>query len=288
MTVDRTTCERRSVLVGQSGTVTASAISADGKSVCFGREDGSLAWVETRGTQLIWSAHETSARINRIAIAPDGERLAWCAADGRAGVLERSSGHCVTFDACPSNASELGLFGLGFTQDGREIITSGDEESPRMWGVEDGKPLGAFPDRPFGEILALGNGRDFVTVSKWSSRLRRAGGAVLTTNWGPIRTEGLVRTLRLSPDERFVLTASQRGVAELWNLSDGTPWLRYEHGSSPLTCAEFSPDGRAVATAAEDGSVRIWPVDIAAMARGHAPGTLKVWAAQMPMGFEGE
>jgi WD40 repeat protein len=70
-----------------------------------------------------------------------------------------------------------------------------------------------------------------------------------------------VSTVAFSPDDRWILTASEDGTARVWQ-SDGTgePVVLAGH-EGELTAAAFSPDGSRVVTASRDGTARVWPAD---------------------------
>jgi WD40 repeat protein len=61
-----------------------------------------------------------------------------------------------------------------------------------------------------------------------------------------------------SPDGQWIVTGSEDGTAQLWEVATGLP-----HGAplvhpSPVTAVAFSPDSRTVLTAAGQGYVRFW------------------------------
>lgn len=61
-----------------------------------------------------------------------------------------------------------------------------------------------------------------------------------------------------SPDGRRFVTATEAGVARIWDAATGqplTPEMRHEKA---IRHAAFSPDGSRIATASEDGTGRIW------------------------------
>ncbi|HEX5749278.1 MAG TPA: CHAT domain-containing protein [Archangium sp.] len=79
--------------------------------------------------------------------------------------------------------------------------------------------------------------------------------AVLRGHRGPVRAAAL------SPEGRWVVTASRDGTARLWR-ADGTgvPRVLEGHGGEVLAVA-FSPDGRRVVTASADRTARVWTVE---------------------------
>jgi WD40 repeat protein/predicted Ser/Thr protein kinase len=70
--------------------------------------------------------------------------------------------------------------------------------------------------------------------------------------------EDRVVYLDVSPDDRWLVSASFDGTARIWPL-DGSAATVLQHDDRVLSAA-FSPDGRSVLTAAADGIAAVWPM----------------------------
>lgn len=72
--------------------------------------------------------------------------------------------------------------------------------------------------------------------------------------------ESYVNTTEFSPDNRYILTASDDGTARLWNTQGET--IVVLHHGQPVQNAEFSPNGRYLLTTSgsswDDKTIRIW------------------------------
>ena len=163
-------------------------------------------------------------------------------------------------------------------------MTCGDHLGIHRWSPSTGVVLEDSSVRPLGCIAYLHNSAGFLGAAKWATQVIRLQDGPLTATWGVMQpgTDREISSIRISLDDRFVLTAAHSGVAQLSSTTDGSTFMRLGHGTSPLTCAEFSPDDRAIVTAAEDGTVRIWPVDVVGVARLHVPATPDIWPREMP------
>jgi WD40 repeat protein len=65
---------------------------------------------------------------------------------------------------------------------------------------------------------------------------------------------------RFSADGRYVITASDDGTGQVWDVGAGGPaGPPLRHGGAVLAAA-FRPDGRAAVTAGADGTARVWEV----------------------------
>jgi len=95
------------------------------------------------------------------------------------------------------------------------------------------------------------------------------GTATSVEIWDPLRTERIgqpmthesgVRSMRFSPDSKWLATASGDRTARLWNLQFGPSFpsvpLQHEGNVHDL---DFSSDSRLLATASDDG-LRLWTI----------------------------
>ena len=68
--------------------------------------------------------------------------------------------------------------------------------------------------------------------------------------------DGPVQQASISPDGRFIVTASDDGTARAWVIADAVPCTILPHGAA-VSLAAFSRDGRRAVTIGGD-SAKIW------------------------------
>jgi WD40 repeat protein/serine/threonine protein kinase len=156
------------------------AVSADGKYVLAGAEDGFLCSYDARtGAEVRrFKGHQKS--VCRVAFSPKGEWVASCGADGQVILWETETGQEVRRFQGHKGMVEW----VGFSPDGRTLVTtegssgSGDvvgaDQGFRLWDVSNGKELcrfGNIPDKvlcaafsPDGSQVAVGCGDKKVRV----------------------------------------------------------------------------------------------------------------------------
>ena len=71
-----------------------------------------------------------------------------------------------------------------------------------------------------------------------------------------------VRTISLSPNGKYMLTASEDSTARLWDLQTGAELRRFVGHSGWVLTAIFSPDGRYILTGSGDRTARLWYVSL--------------------------
>lgn len=125
--------------------------------------------------------------------------------------------------------------GVGFSADGRYVVSGGTEALTRMWTRTNAVPHFVLPGH--------GAGTEAATFSP-------DGTKILTTFGAPVFS------------------------AQLWNASTGVVERDFFGHTAWLLTAVFSPDGQRIATGAQDGTARLWDVATGALLRTFTtPGT---------------
>lgn len=132
----------------------ALAVSPSGE-IATGAADGSV-FLLTPGGVLRLQIEAAEAPVIALAFSPDGMRLAAASPRGGVGLFDVASGKPVF----TLNGPGLPVWSLGFTPDGRQILTGGSDRLVRRWDARSGDHLGpAALERPADPFAGLEGGR---------------------------------------------------------------------------------------------------------------------------------
>jgi WD40 repeat protein len=78
----------------------------------------------------------------------------------------------------------------------------------------------------------------------------------LRTSWQA--SEGLVRSLDLSPDGKLLATAARDGTLSLWDVSTGKVRVELQKGVLGFQVVAFTPDGKSLVTGGINHDIHRW------------------------------
>jgi WD40 repeat protein len=205
----------------------------------------------------------TNAR-GRVALTGDASRFVSCGGDAVLRLWEVSSGWLI--DSAQAHLPPKPV--IAFFSDGRTLVTGGYNENPcelKLWEVnKDGFKLLQTLRFPGRGVLALGvspdGARMAVAVRYNELAIVDARTMKLERRFQIGKGDMNIRKVEFSRDSRLVGTASESGIAALWNVSDGQLHAALKGHTANIEALSFAPDGETLATGGADDTVRLWDI----------------------------
>jgi WD40 repeat protein/energy-coupling factor transporter ATP-binding protein EcfA2 len=249
------------------GHVTAlGAWDSTGRTTAWISEGTVHVWDEELGEGPVLALAE-GGRPTRLTLSPDGRYVMVARGANGADLWSLTTKTSVHLDAGAVDD-------MACAADGRSCVTA-TRGIVRLWNTETGAQVGrdlTLKDSSVirsvtlsstGSLLAVAAAANWIEV--WRVARDEDGGATFSSI-GP-RTQPHqmpVTDIAISPNERFLASASEDGTAAIFTLPPGASSLgtpqRLSHGRTSVLRVAFSPDHDApdLATAASDGAARLW------------------------------
>jgi WD40 repeat protein len=236
--------------------------------------------------KAVLRGHE--GRVNSVSYSPDGRYLASASDDGTTRLWNTQSGACLLH----LRGHERAAGSQVFSPDGRQLVT-GSWEAVRVWDLATGAEVMQFQVPDHGVIsldYSLDSRHiaasliDIATVTLLSRfSVNRGFGNGTVRVWEAAsgievlalrRTDGLVHSLRFSPDGKLIVGGSGDWNVWVWDAQTGVEQHCLQGHQSEVLDAAFSPNGQFIVSGSSgqfanervcysaagggDSSIRVW------------------------------
>jgi WD40 repeat protein len=213
-------------------------------------------WDATTGVLL--QARACPAGVHRLAVRPDGQRLALAAADGTVLVLDAATGRELLRRRHHTDA----VTSVAFSPDGTLLASASWDETVKVWDGTTGKvrhTLRGHGDKV--QSVAFHPGDGLLASGGWDGTVKvwdAVSGAEVMTLRGH---KTPVYCVAFSPDGGSLASAGSNGNIKIWEMPAGRVVQSLTGSAGSVLSLAISPDGRYLAYSGSDSTVRVYDVE---------------------------
>jgi WD40 repeat protein/serine/threonine protein kinase len=268
-TVATASCTTLRLWFAQSGKLAATLPGewrAGIAAIAFSPDGAQVAAVGSSGEVKVWNAltygggilRRASADVGRVAISPDGARLALDQTKTQS--LEVWDTHKKLAWSWRDGNSAVAA--LAFSPDGSRLAAGWPDGTVRIWNAATGQPAGDAGKFPAaiswlgftadGARLMVGTADRGVSV--WDGG--KAGGIPLKLTLAG--APAAIVSAASSPDRKRIAGGQTSGEIAVWDAGTGQCLAVLKGHSAAVGALAFSPDGSRIVSGAADKTLRIW------------------------------
>lgn len=246
------------MLKGHDRSVTAVAVTPDGKRAISGSRDQTLKiWDLRRGTQL----HDLKGHkgwITSIIVTPDGKRAISASNDKTLKVWDIDQGkqlHTLT------GHTDI-IWAVAVTPDGKRAVSASGDKTLKVWDIEQGKELYTLKGhRAWVTGVSLtpdGQQAVSASVDKTLKVWNLQQGKELYTLAGH---NGWVTSVTLSTNGKRAISASADQTLKVWDIEQGKALHTLTGHSGWVTSVAMVADKKLAVSASGDQTLKVWDIE---------------------------
>ncbi len=198
-----------------------------------------------------------------LAFSPDGKRLAAGTADGRVLVLNAATAN---EEVMTERRGKYSVSSLGFTADGKELLSIDEMPQVQAWDAATGKFLRSrTPSASAIQSAALSPDGKLVAFTDHQNQTDQHALRLLDLATGKDRLrlgghESTVNSVAFSPDGQALASTGTDGVTVLWDLATGRELWRVAPKDETIGASAFAPSGAVLAAPGSSGRLELFDV----------------------------